>query len=81
MATKPQCKLHWVSVGFCEKVGGLCEDRQVLEKGGKQQRGIVGVMTGGGDGSEMGTVTGGQHIYTQYRWQPKHIGVCMCIMY
>ena len=65
-----------------KKVGGLCEDRRVLEESGEQQRGIEGVVTGGGDSSEMGTVTeGGQQIYTQYRCQPEHVGVCMCIMY
>ena len=65
-----------------KKVAGLCEDRQVLEESGEQQRGIEGVVTGGGDGSEMGTVTeGGQHIYTHYRCQREHVGVCMCIMY
>ena len=42
-----------------KKVGGLCED-SVLEESGEQQRGIEGVVTGGGDGSEMGTVTGGK---------------------
>ena len=64
-----------------KKVGGLCKDRRVLEESREQQRGIEGVVTGGGDGSEMGTVTGGQQIYTQYRCQPEHVGVCMCIMY
>ena len=40
--------------------------------------GIEGVVTGGGDDSDMGTVTEGK-IYTQYQFQPQH--VCMCIMY
>ena len=49
-----------------KKVAGLCEDRQVLEESREQQRGIEGVVKGGGDGSEMGTVTEGelQQIYT-----------------
>ena len=70
----------WISdvAVFMKKVGGLCEDRQVLEESREQQRGIEGVVTGGGDGSEMETVTGGgKTIYTQYRCQRQHVGVCM----
>ena len=68
---------------FVKKVGGLCEDRRVLEESGEQQQGIEGVVTGGGDDNEMGTVTEGegQQIYTQYQCQPQQLGVCMCIMY
>ena len=55
--------------------------KSVLEKSGEQQRGIEGVVIGGGDGSEMGTVTGGKKNYTLYQCQPEHVGVCMCIMY
>ena len=62
------------------KKEGLCAD-SVLEESGEQQRGIEGVVTGGGDGNEMGTVTEGQKMYTQYQCQPEHVGVCMCIMY
>ena len=43
-----------------KKVGGLCEDRRVLEESGEQQRGVEGEVTGGGDGSEMRTLTKGE---------------------
>ena len=52
----------WISdvAVFVKRVGGLCEDRWFLDESGEQQRGIEGVVTGGGDGSEVGTVTEGE---------------------
>ena len=39
------------------EVGGLCEERFGGNGRGEKDQGIVGGETGGGDGSEMGSVT------------------------